>query len=296
MKRLVRVLGVVLYALCLVSVASAFELDLKRLGESLKGASGREGGASSKGFNLDLSDVKNALGASRISEQDEIRIGREITGNLLGVEPLVNDAALQQYVNKVGRWVASQSERPDLPWRFGVIDSEDINAFAAPGGHVIVTKGLYRLLENEAQLAGVLGHEIGHVVRKHHLDILQKSSLINIGKDVVKDKVGGGDIVKNLVGNGAEICARGLDKNAEYEADRMGMTLAVRAGYDPYGLADVLQAIGHVAKDSSSVKLLFKTHPLPDDRLLKLGEAVGGRFDAVTDGKVLKERFYRLRN
>ncbi|MCX7627070.1 MAG: M48 family metalloprotease [Methylophilaceae bacterium] len=279
-----------------VPMVYAFELDLKRLGDALKGVTGKKSDSSAQGLGLDLNDVKNVLTAARISEQDEIRIGREIAGNLLGVAPLVEDAALQQYVNKVGRWVASQSERPDLPWRFGVIDSTDINAFAAPGGHVLITKGLYRLLDNEAQLAGVLGHEIGHVVRKHHLDILQKSSMIDIGKDLVKDRVGGGDVIKNLIGNGAEICARGLDKNAEYEADRIGMILAARAGYDPYGLADVLQAIGHVAKDSSSIRLLFKTHPLPDDRLLRLGEAMGERLDTMTDVLQLRERFYRLKN
>jgi len=95
------------------------------------------------------------------SKEEEIALGREIAGNLLGAAPLVKDAALQKYVNSVGRWVASQSERPDLPWRFGVIESEDLNAFAAPGGYIMLTKGLYRKLNNEAQLAGVLGHEIG---------------------------------------------------------------------------------------------------------------------------------------
>jgi len=83
------------------------------------------------------------------SKEEEISLGREIAGNLLGAAPLVKDAALQKYVNSVGRWVASQSERPDLPWRFGVIESEDINAFAAPGGYIMITKGLYRKLTNE---------------------------------------------------------------------------------------------------------------------------------------------------
>src|SRR5512135_2939644 len=106
-------------------------------------------------------------------ESEEIAIGRQIAGDLLGAAPLVKDARLQKYVNQVGEWVASQSERPDLPWHFGVIQSEDVNAFAAPGGYIFVTLGLYRLLQNEADLAGVLGHEIGHVIRKHHLKLLQ---------------------------------------------------------------------------------------------------------------------------
>ncbi|HEU4708906.1 MAG TPA: M48 family metalloprotease, partial [Methylophilaceae bacterium] len=227
------------------------------------------------------------------SREEEIKIGRQITGNLLGASPLVKDAALQKYVNEVGRWVASQSERPDLPWHFGVIESEDINAFAAPGGYVIITKGLYRKLENEAQLAGVLGHEIGHVVRKHHLKLLQKTQLLNLGAKLLGSKTGGNDTVQKVIGNGAEILARGLDKNAEYEADRMGVILAARAGYEPFGLPEVLQSMGQVS-DASRLALLYKTHPHPDDRLTQLGDAIGGRLDNI-QGKTLGERFYKLK-
>ena len=113
------------------------------------------------------------------SKEEEVALGREITGSILGAAPLVKDEALQKYVNQVGRWVASQSERADLPWKFGVIESTDLNAFAAPGGYVLITKGLYQKLQNEAQLAGVLGHEIAHIVKKHQLKVLQKQQLLN---------------------------------------------------------------------------------------------------------------------
>lgn len=228
------------------------------------------------------------------SKEEEIQLGRQITGNLLGAAPLVKDAALQKYVNEVGRWVASQSERPDLPWHFGVIESEDINAFAAPGGYIVITKGLYRKLQNEAQLAGVLGHEIAHVVRKHHLKLLQKTQLLNIGAKLLGSKLGEGDqTVQKVIGNGAEILARGLDKDAEYEADRMGVILAARSGYEPFGLPEVLQSISQTAHDSR-LALLYKTHPHPDDRLTRLGDAIGDRLDNVS-GKTLDERFYKLK-
>lgn len=239
-------------------------------------------------------DKQPAFNLKSPSKEEEIQLGRQITGNLLGAAPLVKDEALQKYVNQVGRWVAGQSERPDLPWHFGVIESEDINAFAAPGGYVIITKGLYRQLKNEAQLAGVLGHEIGHVVRKHHLKLLQKSQLLDIGAKLLGSKVGKeDDITQKVIGNGAEILARGLDKNAEYEADRMGVTLATRAGYEPFGLPEVLQSISQ-AGNTSRVTLLYKTHPHPDDRLTKLGDAIGGRLDNV-QGKTLDKRFYKLK-
>lgn len=226
-------------------------------------------------------------------ESEEIAIGRQIAGNLLGAAPLVKDAKLQKYVNQVGMWVASQSERPDLPWHFGVIQSTDVNAFAAPGGYVFVTLGLYRMLQNEADLAGVLGHEIGHVIRKHHLKLLQQSKLVDLGGKALA-KQSGSDKVQQLIGSGAEIVARSLDKDAEFEADRIGVVLATRAGYDAYGLPSVLQQIGHISGDQSSVALLFKTHPLPDDRLAKLDSAMGERFDKVK-GLDVANRFYRIK-
>ena len=241
-----------------------------------------------------IGNMVQALAAGQTSAEDEQKIGRQIAGNLLGASPLVDDAKLQAYVNRVGRWVAASSERPDLAWRFGVIDSEDINAFAAPGGYVFLTKGLYKKLRNEAELAAVLGHEIGHVVRQHHLKLLQQSQMISAASGLLgqtlKDK---NQIVQNLIGNGAEVMARSLDKDAEYEADRMGVVLAARAGYDGYALPAVLQEIGHVPAQDSRMALLYKTHPHPEDRLTQLGTAM----DAVDlpDGSLVEKRFYRLK-
>ena len=269
---------------------------------------------------LDLGDLKNALekkqqdkasnaadtksedagqptiNLKKPSRAEEIQLGRQITGNILGAAPLVKDPELQKYVNQVGRWVASQSERPYLPWHFGVIESDDLNAFAAPGGYVLITKGLYRQLKNESELAGVLGHEIGHVIKKHHLKLLQKQQLLNVGAGLLSGKLGKENAtVQKVIGSGAEISARSLDKSAEYEADRIGVILAGRAGYEPFGLPEVLQTIGHAGKDDGRVALLFKTHPHPDDRLATLGDAIGNRLDKV-DGKTLENRFYKLKN
>jgi beta-barrel assembly-enhancing protease len=250
-----------------------------------------------------LNDIGQALdtkagqkeGDSSSPDREEIAVGRQIAGNLLGASPLVKDKALQKYVNSVGRWVANQSERPDLEWHFGVIDSGDVNAFAIPGGYIFVTQGLYRLLENEAQLAGVLSHEIAHVVKKHHYRVIQKVSVVDFGSKLLSQKIGqDNELVQKVIGSGAEIVARGLDKNAEYEADRMGVVLSARAGYDQYALAEVLQQMGHYSKEDDSVKLLFKTHPHPDERLSHLDEAMGDKLDDLK-GATVSERFYRLR-
>ncbi len=229
------------------------------------------------------------------SLEEENRIGRQISGNLLGAVPLVRDDKLQKYVNLVGQWVAQNSGRKDVTWRFGVLDTEAINAFAAPGGYIFVTKGLYRRLNSEAELAGVLAHEIAHVTQKHHLKVLKQSSLIGALGQVASQKAQGSDqMVQNLIGNGAEIMARGLDKNAEYEADRVGVVYAARAGYEPWGLPSVLQDLAGLPAGDTRTSLLYKTHPHPADRLAQLGEAVGSRLDAVV-GKDPTSRFYRIK-
>lgn len=230
--------------------ASALDLDLNRL----------------FGAGKDL-----ATAATGVDEKDEIAMGREIAGRMLGAAPLVNDPELQAYVNRVGRWVASQTERPDLPWHFGVLDTSSINAFAAPGGYVLITRGLYEILDNEAQLAGVLGHEIGHIIRRHHVTVMQKSAAISAGTTLAQ-RDDRSQILNNMIGTGAEVFARGLDKSAEFEADTIGVVLATRAGYSPYGLVDVLQKLAAHSADDASLALLFKTHPQPGDRLTQLGE------------------------
>ena len=231
------------------------------------------------------------------SEQEEIQIGRQLAGNLLGAAPLVKDERLQRYVNRVGRWVAAQGERPDLQWTFAVLESDDLNAFALPGGYVFVTKGLFNLLANEAELAGVLGHEVAHVMLRHHLKVLKKSQAIELVGGLLGSQVAQRDTFgarQALLGKGAEALARGLDKSAEFEADHAGIVLATRAGYVPYGLPEVLRRMGSRNPRDASLSLLFKTHPLPQERLEKLGDAMGASFDRFDAAKALPERLKRL--
>jgi predicted Zn-dependent protease len=234
---------------------------------------------------------------SETSVEEEVRIGRHLAANLLGAAPLVRDEPLQRYVNRVGRWIASQSERSELKWHFGVLETDDVNAWALPGGYVFVTKGLYRLLETESELAGVLGHEVAHVVRKHHLALLKQGQALGaLSAGVSQQLSGAGEpVLRALVGNGAEALARGLDKDAEYEADRMGVVLAARAGYAPYGLPAALRKIAQRNPREGNLALLFKTHPLPQDRLGRLGDTMADTFERHGDGKLLSERLQPLK-
>ena len=241
--------------------------------------------AQSIDLNRIFSIGRDALTAvAGVSEQDEQAMGREIAGRMLGAAPLVNDAAMQAYVNRVGRWIALQSERPDLPWRFAVIDTASINAFAAPGGYVMLTRGLYDILDSEAQLAGVLAHEIGHIVRRHHVTVMQKSAALSAGTQLAQ-RDNRTAMLNNMIGTGAEVFARGLDKNAEYEADAVGIVLAARAGYNPFGLVDVLHKLAARGSGDNSMALLFKTHPLPGERLAQLGDLLAPNVARLPGGR-----------
>jgi predicted Zn-dependent protease len=221
--------------------------------------------------------------AKGMDESEEIAVGREVAGRTLGAAPLVADPELQAYVNRVGRWIAMQTERPDLPWHFGVLDTSSINAFAAPGGYVLVTRGLYEMLETESQLAGVLAHEIGHIVQRHHVKVMQHSALVSAGaRASQRDR---NLLVNNLIGTGAEVLARGLDKSAEFEADRIGVVLAARAGYSPYGLVEVLHLLAARSADDATLALLVKTHPAPGERLTQLADVLEPRVAALPTGK-----------
>ncbi len=232
-----------------------------------------------------------------VSTEEEIELGGNLISGLLGAAPLVDDPELQRYVNDVGFWVASQSKRKDLPWRFGVIDSAGINAFAAPGGYVVITLGLYSLLENEAQLAGVLGHEISHVVKQHHLKALQKTMKrgiwAKVGVRALADK-DDQEALDKVVNAGVQLYASGLDRDLEYNADKRGVVLAARAGYDPFALLDVLTTIDSINPGEADLTVLLNTHPPTEERLKKLAKLMDGELDEYAQGQVNAARFIAI--
>lgn len=215
--------------------------------------------------------VAKSREVSTMSEADEVAVGKDIASRTLGAYRLVRDEPLNRYLNRVGLWVALQSDRPGLPWRFAAVRSDAINAYAVPGGAVLITTGMLNLVANEAELACVIGHEVGHIVRKHHLALLEKGLLIETGTKVLADQVRGGglqgDAKRFVVKEGAELYTRALDRDAERDADADGVLYAARAGYDPAACQLFMERMAALKQDANSLAALYKTHPQASERV-----------------------------
>lgn len=258
---------------------------------------------SAQAFNLDINKLidagKSASDLKPVDEKGEAEIGSTAAASILGAAPLVKDQKLQDYVNQVGLWLALQTERPDLPWRFGVMDTDSVNAFAAPGGYVFITRGLLLHMRNEAELAGVLAHEISHVLKRHHLSAIQKNAQVGLVTNLMSSFSNDngtltGEAKKKLISVSNELYARGLDQSDEFEADRMGVVIAARAGYDPYGLLATLQTLDSMNAQDSSLALMFKTHPSPEKRLQLLDGLMTGTMDRYATQPIVADRFVKV--
>ena len=220
---------------------------------------------------------------------EELALGPEITGRILGARPLWDDAAAQRRVNLVGRWVASQTSRPELPWTFGVIDTPEVNAFAAPGGFILLTRGLYQLLSSDSELAAALGHEISHCVQRDHYDVIHKQEMASSGKELAMSKVELGNsspaaaYARSYVEkHGATIMMTALDREAEYRADEGAEHYLARAGMNPLALYSLLQKLTALGSDSAMLAQLYKTHPPLDARIDRIDQRGFGALEQYT--------------
>jgi predicted Zn-dependent protease len=275
--------SILLAAACAAALPASAQDAQRALGglfNALPGLGQRAAPAASPG------DLGKMLSESleNIDEPKEIEIGRQLAAVLLGSKPLHPDMALQRYVNQLGRWISLQSARPQLPWAFGVIDDPGFNAFAAPGGYVFVTKGLLDRVD-EAELAGILAHEITHVVDKHHLKALKSKAQAGLLTQLVGSQLRSdlsGAVSGQVMALAKNIYSSGLDRGDEFDADRNGVALAARAGFDPYGLPSVLQQLRTAAPDNALFTLTLATHPPAQDRLDQLEQAMGSRLDSLS--------------
>jgi predicted Zn-dependent protease len=207
---------------------------------------------------------------SLISESQEIQLGREAAQQAEQSIGLVDDSALQAYVHRIGIRMAKTSERPTLPWRFRVVDDPTPNAFALPGGFIFVTRGLLNLMDAEAELASVLGHEIGHVTAKHSVTQISRQQLAQLGLGV------GGILVPEIqpfgqaLGAGLQLLFLKHGRDDERQADELGFRYARTQNYDLAEMADVFEALqryGDRQEDRSALPSWLATHPAPEERI-----------------------------
>ncbi len=245
--------------------------------------------------------------SQNMTEEKEYEIGQRLSSLLLGVRPLLDNNDLQQYVNQVGYHLASHSSRPHLNWRFGIIHSNEINAFAAPGGFVFITSAFVLQLNSEAELAAVLAHEIAHVTEQHHLNRLQSDSLRGaltdvafMSADAYQSNTGASSqqrqytqYAKALSGMAMDLYTKGLDRDDELAADAKALSLLAKAGYDVYAMAASLQRVDAIASDDYALAMLYQTHPKPQERLALITKQINQleNDNQVPEGVMLVTRY-----
>jgi predicted Zn-dependent protease len=166
-----------------------------------------------------------------------------------------------------------------------VLDDTGHNAFAAPGGYVFVTKGLIDRVSDESELAGILAHEITHVVEKHHLKAIRKTAQAGLLTQMIGSQLNnrlGTGVTSQFMALGKDVYSKGLDQEDEFEADRTSVALAARAGFDPYGLLAVLQQLRAAKPDDGAFSLTLSTHPAAQTRIDLMEVAMGDRLDALS--------------
>ena len=224
--------------------------------------------------------INPATGQNQLSffnEAEEIQLGVQVDQEILANSRTYDDPKLEAYVSELGMRLAAVSERPDLPWSFRIADDEIVNAFALPGGRIYVTRGLLAHLSREAELAGVLGHEIGHVTARHSVNGLSRELAISAGVVAALVLLDSGETAEIVTGLGLNLLFLKFGRNQERQADQLGVRYVRGAGLDPHGVVDVLRVLQVVSSAQSDgwFPVWLSTHPDPDKRWQRLADETG---------------------
>jgi predicted Zn-dependent protease len=205
-----------------------------------------------------------------VSTQQEVEIGQANVQQINQQLPIVQDAAINRYINVLGDSIAKLTERADLPWTFYVVDSREVNAFAVPGGFIYVNRGLIERSQRMNQLAGVLGHEIGHVVKRHSVKQMGQAQTANIGVTLacVLTGVCNSQIAQVGINAAGGLIFSKFSRDDEREADEVGIDNVVRAGIHPGGVPEMFKILmAERQRNPGGVELWFATHPTEEDRV-----------------------------
>jgi predicted Zn-dependent protease len=230
---------------------------------------------------------------SLVSESQEIQMGKQAATEVAQSIGLYEDSRIQDYVAQLGKTMAAASERPKLPWEFHVVDDASVNAFALPGGFIYVTRGLMTSINDEAELATVVGHEIGHVTNRHSVQQISKAQLAQLG-------LGIGSILSSDIARFGQLASAGLgilflkySRDAENQADQAGFRYALAQNYDVREMTDVFQTLDRIGQSSGGGKLpeWLATHPNPGNRIKHIEHMLDTVKTDLSKGKTNREQY-----
>lgn len=230
-------------------------------------------------------------GACAISTQREIELGTDFSNQVNAQLPLVNDPEAVRYVNVLGDSIARVADDRNLDWRFFIVDSPEVNAFAIPGGFVYVNRGLIERATSMSQLAGVLGHEIGHVVRRHSVKQMQAGQRLNfgvlLGCILTPICTNGGDVAVGMAGN---LAMASFSRSDEAESDQEAIRYVMRAGIDPRGVPEMFRILIKERSDrpTGGIDAWFRTHPMEEDRV-QATESTIARFSKASLDRLTRD-------
>jgi len=229
-----------------------------------------------------------------ISTNEEISIGQKMSTQVESQEKVLPDTEVQDYVNGVGQRIAHVSDRKDLSFHFKVLDSKEINAFATPGGYIYVYSGLLKILDDEAELAGVLSHEISHVVGRHGVRRLQQV----LGVQVVLSIALGSSsqLSQDLVSTSIGIILQGYSRDNEFEADQFGTFYMEKAGYNPEGMAELLGKLDKLSdKEPTFFEKLSASHPAAKERIARVAKEITGFGEKTKELPFYKDEYEAMK-
>src|SRR5688500_810768 len=253
-----------LILLCLIPVVAEGRPSAGPSPAVAAGEGGGQIGGISKG--ISIAKKANDVRELRMTDAEEQQLGANVSDRIRLRFGVVQDASVHRYVSLVGTALAQGSTRPNLPWTFIVLDTDGVNAFAAPGGYVHITRGALALIKSEAELAGVLGHEIVHITEKHTVKAIQKNQAVQMG--AAETLSGSAALMDRVVAAVYDnIVERGFGRAEENESDEQGIALANKTGYAPNGLNGFLVTLKERNKDATEKRGLFASHPAMQERL-----------------------------
>ncbi len=205
-----------------------------------------------------------------ISDEEERLLGRQVAAKIIARYGIENNPEMTYYLNLIATAITQRSDRPGIPYHVAILATDDVNAYACPGGYIFVTRGVLNMVQDEAELAAVLAHEISHITERHIVNALRNSKLMKVGTEITAEAFRTpGPLLEQMTGFATDALFKGLNKSDEYASDAKAIEYLDRLGYDYPAMFDVLELLDKRRKQGAT-KVLSKTHPTPQTRIRTL--------------------------